>query len=68
MLKAAGKVYRVMGPVVEAEEVTFLRMLDMVEVGREHLVGEVVRLKNDKAYLHCWPYGCRQVYIYRSIG
>ena len=51
MLKACGKVYRVMGPVVEAEEVTFLRMLDMVEVGHEHLVGEVVRLKEEKGYI-----------------
>jgi len=54
MLKAAGKVYRVMGPVVEAEEVSFLRMLDMVEVGQEHLVGEVVRLKDDKAYIQVY--------------
>src|SRR3989338_673212 len=54
MLKAAGKIYRVIGPVVEAEEVTFLRMLDMVEVGQEHLVGEVVRLKEDKAYIQVY--------------
>nr|MBU1328969.1 V-type ATP synthase subunit A [Candidatus Omnitrophota bacterium] len=54
MLKAAGKVYRVIGPVVEAEEVSFLRMLDMVEVGHEHLVGEVVRLKDDKAYIQVY--------------
>src|SRR3989338_2737636 len=54
MLKAAGKIYRVIGPVVEAEEVTFLRMLDMVEVGQEHLVGEVVRLKDDKAYIQVY--------------
>jgi len=49
MAKVAGKVYRVVGPVVEIEEVSFLRMLDMVEVGEQHLVGEVVRLKEDKA-------------------
>ncbi|MEK6733320.1 MAG: V-type ATP synthase subunit A, partial [Candidatus Omnitrophota bacterium] len=54
MLKAAGKVYRVIGPVVEAEEVSFLRMLDMVEVGEEHLVGEVVRLKEDRAYIQVY--------------
>ncbi|PIV38876.1 MAG: V-type ATP synthase subunit A [Candidatus Omnitrophica bacterium CG02_land_8_20_14_3_00__42_8] len=54
MLKAAGKIYRVMGPVVEAEDVTFLRMLDMVEVGEEHLVGEVVRLKDDKASIQVY--------------
>ncbi|MFA4843185.1 MAG: V-type ATP synthase subunit A, partial [Candidatus Omnitrophota bacterium] len=50
MAKIAGKVYRVVGPVIEIEEVSFLRMLDMVEVGEEHLVGEIVRLKGDRAY------------------
>lgn len=54
MAKVAGKVYRVVGPVVEIEEVSFLRMLDMVEVGEQHLVGEVVRLKEDKAYVQVY--------------
>lgn len=45
MGRVAGKVFRVVGPVVELEEAASLRMLDMVEVGEEHLVGEVVRLK-----------------------
>ncbi|MCM8773267.1 MAG: V-type ATP synthase subunit A [Candidatus Omnitrophica bacterium] len=54
MLNVVGKVYRVSGPVVEAEEVSSLRMLDMVEVGEEHLVGEVVRLKNDRAYIQVY--------------
>ncbi len=43
-----------MGPVVEIEEVSTLRMLDMVAVGDEHLVGEVVRLKEDKAYVQVY--------------
>ncbi len=50
----AGKVYRVIGPVVEAEEVSVLRMLDMVEVGENHLVGEVVRLKEDRVYIQVY--------------
>lgn len=54
MLKIAGKVYRVSGPVVELEEVAFLRMLDMVEVGQAHLVGEVVRLKGDRAFVQVY--------------
>jgi len=54
MAKIAGKVYRVVGPVVEIEEVSFLRMLDMVEVGEQHLVGEVVRLKEDKAFVQVY--------------
>jgi len=54
MANIAGRVFRVVGPVVEIEEVSTLRMLDMVEVGDEHLVGEVVRLKGDKASLQVY--------------
>ncbi|MCK9614405.1 MAG: V-type ATP synthase subunit A [Candidatus Omnitrophica bacterium] len=54
MANIAGRVFRVVGPVVEIEEVTTLRMLDMVEVGDEHLIGEVVRLKEDKAYVQVY--------------
>lgn len=54
MLRVAGKVFRVVGPVVEIEEVAFLRMLDMVEVGEAHLVGEVMRLKGDHAFIQVY--------------
>jgi V/A-type H+-transporting ATPase subunit A len=54
MASVAGKVYRVVGPVVEIEEVSSLRMLDMVEVGQQHLIGEVVRLKGDRAYVQVY--------------
>jgi V/A-type H+-transporting ATPase subunit A len=54
MARVAGKIFRVVGPVVEIEEVTSLRMMDMVEVGEDHLVGEVVRLKEDKAYIQVY--------------
>ena len=54
MQKVAGKVYRVVGPVVELEEVTFLRMLDVVEVGELKLVGEVMQLKGDHAYVQVY--------------
>jgi V/A-type H+-transporting ATPase subunit A len=54
MVRVAGKVFRVVGPVVEIEEVAFLRMLDMVEVGEDHLVGEVMRLKDDHAFIQVY--------------
>ncbi|MBD3246581.1 MAG: V-type ATP synthase subunit A [Candidatus Omnitrophica bacterium] len=50
----AGKVFRVSGPVVEVEGVRGVRMLDMVEVGREHLIGEVVRLKGEHAFVQVY--------------
>ena len=54
MANVVGKIYRVVGPVVEMEEVAGLRMLDMVEVGEQHLIGEVVRLKNDRAFVQVY--------------
>jgi V/A-type H+-transporting ATPase subunit A len=54
MTSVAGKIYRVVGPVVEAEEVVSLRMLDMVEVGENHLIGEVVRIKADRAFIQVY--------------
>jgi V/A-type H+/Na+-transporting ATPase subunit A len=54
MQKVAGQVFRVSGPVVELEDVHDLRMMDMVEVGQYHLVGEVVRLKGGHAYVQVY--------------
>ncbi|MDD5173313.1 MAG: V-type ATP synthase subunit A [Candidatus Omnitrophota bacterium] len=54
MSSIAGKIYRVVGPVVEAEEAVSLRMLDMVEVGEDHLIGEVVRIKADRAFIQVY--------------
>jgi V/A-type H+/Na+-transporting ATPase subunit A len=54
MANVAGKVFRVVGPVVEIEEVSNLRMLDMVAVGEQHLIGEVVHLKGDFAYVQVY--------------
>ena len=54
MLKPAGKVYRVVGPVVEIEDISDLKMMDMVEVGEDHLIGEVVRLKDDRAFIQVY--------------
>ena len=54
MANIAGKVFRVVGPVVEIEEVSNLRMLDMVAVGEQHLIGEVVHLKGDYAYVQVY--------------
>jgi V/A-type H+/Na+-transporting ATPase subunit A len=44
-----GKVYRVIGPVVEVTDVRDAQMLELVEAGESHLVGEIVRLNGDKA-------------------
>ena len=48
MFKVIGVVSRVAGPLVEAESTGLAHMLEMVEVGDDRLVGEIVRLNADK--------------------
>jgi len=50
MAELIGKIIRVNGPVVQIRCQSNLKMLDMVEVGDEKLVGEIVRLKENIAY------------------
>ncbi|MCX7927774.1 MAG: V-type ATP synthase subunit A [Candidatus Omnitrophica bacterium] len=54
MANLVGRVYRVNGPVVELEGVTNLKMLDMVQVGPQRLIGEVVRLKGDHGFVQVY--------------
>lgn len=54
MANVAGKVFRVVGPVVEIEASSNLRMLDMVAVGEQRLIGEVVHLKDEYAYVQVY--------------
>ena len=49
-----GRVGRVVGPVVEARKVSGVGMLELVFVGDERLVGEVVRVKEDSAWVQVY--------------
>ena len=42
-----GKINRVLGPVVHATDVKDAQMLELVEVGEERLIGEIVRLQGN---------------------
>lgn len=48
MYEVIGTVSRVLGPVVHAKGVTKAQMMELVEVGEERLIGEIVRLKEDQ--------------------
>ncbi|MBN2184008.1 MAG: V-type ATP synthase subunit A [Candidatus Krumholzibacteriota bacterium] len=54
MLEIIGKVDKVIGPVVHAREIDKARMLDLVEVGDYHLVGEIVKLDRDRAVIQVY--------------
>ncbi len=52
--RIVGKVGRVVGPVVEAHDVSGVEMLELVYVGEERLVGEVVRINKDRAWIQVY--------------
>ena len=54
MLEIIGKVEKVIGPVVHAKEIAKARMLDLVEVGEEHLVGEILKLEGSRAAIQVY--------------
>jgi V/A-type H+-transporting ATPase subunit A len=49
-----GKVQRVNGPIIEARGVSDARMLELVQVGEDLLVGEVVKLVGNKAIIQVY--------------
>jgi V/A-type H+-transporting ATPase subunit A len=54
VLEIIGQVDKVVGPVVHARGVEKARMLDLVEVGEHHLVGEIVKLDGDRAVIQVY--------------
>jgi len=49
-----GKVYKVAGPLVIAEQMTGAKMYELVKVGWGKLVGEIIKLEGDNASIQCY--------------
>jgi len=49
-----GKIVKVAGPVVVAENMVGARMYDVVRVGEEHLIGEIVELHGNRASIQVY--------------
>lgn len=49
-----GRIVKVAGPVVVAENMIGARMYDVVRVGSEHLIGEIVELHGDRASIQVY--------------
>ncbi|MCM8764806.1 MAG: V-type ATP synthase subunit A [Candidatus Omnitrophica bacterium] len=54
MAERIGTIIRINGPVVQIRCNENVKILDMVEVGQFHLVGEIMRLKDDVAYVQVY--------------
>ena len=53
-MEREGIIYRINGPVVEANQVTGILMGDLVEVGAERLIAEVISLDGDRATIQVY--------------
>jgi V/A-type H+-transporting ATPase subunit A len=49
-----GELLKISGPVVVAEKMLGAKMYDVVKVGEEKLIGEIIRLDNDKATIQVY--------------
>jgi len=49
-----GKIYKVSGPLVVAENMAGAKMYELVKVGWDKLVGEVIKLEKDTASIQCY--------------
>jgi len=49
-----GKIIRISGPVIEADGMKGAKMYDVVRVGEENLIGEIIRLNNEVATIQVY--------------
>lgn len=49
-----GKIFKVSGPLVVAENMSGAKMFELVKVGWDKLVGEVIKLEGDTASIQCY--------------
>ncbi len=54
MTEIKGKIIRISGPVIEANDMRGSKMYDVVRVGTEHLIGEIIRLNEDVATIQVY--------------
>ncbi|MEM1931078.1 MAG: V-type ATP synthase subunit A [Sulfolobales archaeon] len=53
-MNRAGRIYRISGPLVVAEGLTGVMMYEVVRVGEEGLIGEVIAIRGDRAYIQVY--------------
>ncbi len=54
MSGSSGRIYRVSGPLVVAEGLSGVMMYEVVRVGEEGLIGEVIAIRGDRAYVQVY--------------
>jgi|TARA_B110000285_G_C15113439_1_gene612552 vacuolar-type H+-ATPase subunit B/Vma2 len=54
-----GKIYKVAGPLIVAENMSGAKMYETVKVGWDKLVGEIIKLEGDTASIQCYEDTCK---------
>ncbi|MCC6014726.1 MAG: V-type ATP synthase subunit A, partial [Desulfurococcaceae archaeon] len=54
MSGSVGRIYRVAGPLVVAEGLSKVMMYEVVRVGNEGLIGEVIAIRGDRVYIQVY--------------
>ena len=54
MKQESGRIVKVSGPTVVAENIPGVRMFDIVEIGELGLIGEVIRLNGNQAFIQVY--------------
>ena len=54
MASKYGRIYKVAGPLVVAENMSGSKMYELVKVGWDKLVGEIIKLEGDTASIQCY--------------
>jgi flagellar biosynthesis/type III secretory pathway ATPase len=54
MASKYGKIYKVAGPLVVAENMSGSKMYELVKVGWDKLVGEIIKLEGDTSSIQCY--------------
>ena len=49
-----GKIIKVSGPLIVAENMADAKMYDVVKIGEKELIGEIIELRDDKAYIQVY--------------
>ena len=50
----AGRIVKVSGPLIVAENMADVKVYDVVKVGKDELIGEVIELRRDRASIQVY--------------
>ncbi len=54
MASKYSRVYRITRPLVVVENISGSKMYELVKVGSDKLVGEIIKLEGDTAFIQCY--------------